>query len=32
MEVNSHVWSMNEYRTEKSNSSVGKEVEATADH
>lgn len=32
MEVDSHVWSMNEYRTEKYNSSVGKEIGVTADH
>lgn len=32
MEVNSHVWSMNEYRTEKSSNSIRKEVGVTADH
>lgn len=32
MEVNSHVWHMDEYRAEKSNNSVRKEVGVTADH
>jgi len=32
MEVDSHVWSMNEYITEKYNISVGKELGVTADH